>query len=108
VLARGRTLTDEDVTITGEARPREQRGTPLDDAVRQRTAQILATEPGSEGHVHERLIADVERVLLTVALESAGGNQVRAAQILGINRNTLRKKLTDLGIPIPHGAGSPR
>jgi len=34
-------------------------------------------------------------------LAHTGGNQLRAAALLGINRNTLRKKLTELGIDIP-------
>jgi two-component system nitrogen regulation response regulator GlnG len=40
----------------------------------------------------------VEKPLLRAVLRETGGNQVRAAQILGINRNTLRKKLTEHGI----------
>jgi two-component system nitrogen regulation response regulator GlnG len=40
----------------------------------------------------------VEKPLLRAVLQETGGNQVRAAQILGINRNTLRKKLTEHGI----------
>jgi two-component system nitrogen regulation response regulator GlnG len=40
----------------------------------------------------------VERPLLEFILERTSGNQLRAAQILGINRNTLRKKITMLGI----------
>ncbi len=52
--------------------------------------------------LHARFIADVERPLLTATMAAVRGNQLRAAKVLGINRNTLRKKLTDLGIdPVP-------
>ncbi|MGH7309108.1 MAG: sigma-54-dependent transcriptional regulator [Candidatus Rokuibacteriota bacterium] len=47
----------------------------------------------------------VERPLLRAVLRETGGNQVRAAQILGINRNTLRKKLTEHGID-PEATGA--
>ena len=43
----------------------------------------------------------MERPLLKVVLEASGGNQIRAAAVLGINRNTLRQKLSDLGIQQP-------
>ena len=46
----------------------------------------------------------VEKPLLRAVLRETAGNQVRAAQILGINRNTLRKKLLEHGID-PGGAG---
>jgi DNA-binding protein Fis len=45
----------------------------------------------------------VEKPLLRAVLRETAGNQVRAAQILGINRNTLRKKLLEHGID-PGGA----
>ncbi|MBE2259624.1 MAG: Fis family transcriptional regulator [Candidatus Accumulibacter sp.] len=45
--------------------------------------------------VYEMVIRSVERPMLEVVLEQAGGNQTFAAEILGINRNTLRKKLLD-------------
>ena len=41
-----------------------------------------------------------ERPLIELTLQATRGNQVRAAQLLGINRNTLRKKITDLGITV--------
>ncbi len=44
------------------------------------------------------MIGLVEKPLLRAVLRETGGNQVRAAQILGINRNTLRKKLIEHGI----------
>jgi two-component system nitrogen regulation response regulator GlnG len=50
------------------------------------------------------VVAAVERPLIELVLEQTGGNQLRAAELLGINRNTLRKKLTALGIPIPRGS----
>ena len=48
--------------------------------------------------LYERMLAEIEAPLLRIALAAAKGNQIRAARLLGINRNTLRKKLTDRGI----------
>lgn len=48
--------------------------------------------------LYDRVIADVERPLFRATLAAVRGNQLRAAELLGINRNTLRKKLTDLDI----------
>ena len=48
--------------------------------------------------LYERVLGEVERPLLIATLAAVRGNQLRAAELLGINRNTLRKKLTDLGI----------
>ena len=42
----------------------------------------------------DRVMAEVERPLLELSLEATGGNQLRAAELLGINRNTLRAKLS--------------
>ncbi len=51
---------------------------------------------GSRPHaLHEMVMRAVERPLLRFALERCGGNQSAAAELLGINRNTLRKKLLD-------------
>ena len=48
--------------------------------------------------LYQKLVAEIERPLIEQAMRRADGNQVRAARILGLNRNTLRKKLVDLGI----------
>jgi Fis family transcriptional regulator len=44
------------------------------------------------------VVANIERPLLEVVLHHAEGNQTRAAEMLGLNRNTLRKKLNQHGI----------
>ena len=48
--------------------------------------------------LHDDLLAVIEPILLQEVLSSVDGNQIRAAGLLGINRNTLRKKLTDYGL----------
>ena len=52
----------------------------------------------ASANLYGLMIGLVEKPLLRAVLRETGGNQVRAAQILGINRNTLRKKLTEHGI----------
>jgi len=51
-----------------------------------------------EGQWHARALAAFERPLIELALARTNGNQVQAARLLGINRNTLRKRLSELGI----------
>jgi two-component system nitrogen regulation response regulator GlnG len=46
----------------------------------------------------DRILAEVERPLLRLTLAAAKGNQLKAARLLGINRNPLRKKLVERGI----------
>ena len=53
--------------------------------------------------VYERVIREVERPLISIALAATKGNQIRAAELLGLNRNTLRKKIRDLDIQITRG-----
>jgi len=58
------------------------------------------------GRLYRSVMALVERPLLQQALELSGGNQLKAARLLGINRNTLRKRLRLLGLlqsPGPNG-----
>ncbi len=55
---------------------------------------------GSARNLHSILIAAVERPLITSALNETRGNQIQAAEFLGLNRNTLRKKIVDLHIPL--------
>ena len=50
------------------------------------------------GHLHDLIIGGVEKPLLDIVLTETKGNQTQAANILGINRNTLRKKISDYNI----------
>ncbi len=47
-----------------------------------------------------RILREVEAPLIEIALDATGGNQAKCAELLGINRNTLRKKITDLDISV--------
>ncbi|PWS36163.1 nitrogen regulation protein NR(I) [Falsiroseomonas bella] len=53
--------------------------------------------------LYDRVLAEVERPLLRLALSATRGNQIKAAAMLGLNRNTLRKKLRDLDLPVVRG-----
>ena len=53
--------------------------------------------------LYDRVIREVERPLIIRSLDATRGNQIRAADLLGLNRNTLRKKIRDLGIPVIRG-----
>ena len=50
-----------------------------------------------------QLLREIERPLLDLSLQATRGNLVRAAQLLGLNRNTLRKKLRDLQLVAHRG-----
>lgn len=53
--------------------------------------------------LYHRILREIEYPLLTAALAATRGNQIRAADLLGVNRNTLRKKIRDLDILIFRG-----
>src|SRR6267154_821815 len=52
--------------------------------------------------LYHRILREVEYPLLSAALAATRGNQIRAADLLGVNRNTLRKKIRDLDIQVIH------
>jgi two-component system nitrogen regulation response regulator GlnG len=57
-------------------------------------------------NIYADLLAEFEKPLLEHTLRYVGGNQIRAAAVLGINRNTLRKKLNAFNIEASHFKGS--
>jgi two-component system nitrogen regulation response regulator GlnG len=71
----------------------------IEALVRREVEALLAgAEPND---LHAQLLERTERPLLEAVLAHTHGNQLRAAQLLGINRNTLRKKITELGLDLP-------
>ena len=68
----------------------------LDACVRERLDQYFKDLRGVEPHsMHDMVIAAVEKPLLDVVMKQTDGNQSKAAEWLGVNRNTLRRKLVD-------------
>jgi len=78
----------------------------MEAAVRALIERIERERPAAldDGTLYDRVIAEVERPLIRAVLARHGGNQLRAARAMGINRNTLRKRLDRLGID-PGGDG---
>ena len=71
----------------------------IEECVRKSLEKFFRDLDGQAAHdVYDMVILTVEKPLLEVVLEQAAGNQSVAADILGINRNTLRKKLVQHGV----------
>ena len=68
----------------------------IEACVRDSLEQYFKDLRGAEPHsLHEMIIGTVERPLLEVVMKHAAGNQSKAADWLGVNRNTPRRKLVD-------------
>jgi two-component system, NtrC family, nitrogen regulation response regulator GlnG len=99
LLTPGTTIRAEDIDLSraapqAAAASREASG--LGAIITQRIAAFLDAPAGEEPRdLYEKIVAEIERPLIEIALKRAGGNQVRAARLLGLNRNTLRKKIID-------------
>ena len=74
----------------------------LGEAVRALVDRIAVAEPArlDDGTLYDRVIAEVERALIEAMLTRHAGNQLRTARALGLNRNTLRKRLDSLDLPV--------
>lgn len=68
----------------------------------ERKARALFSNAQSEGtgEIYHVILSEIERFLLQVILDETDGNQLRTADLLGINRNTLRKKIRTLGVEV--------
>jgi Fis family transcriptional regulator len=68
----------------------------IEDCVRETLTQYFKDLDGEEPHsLHDMVMLTVEKPLLDVVMHQAEGNQSKAAEWLGINRNTLRRKLVE-------------
>jgi two-component system nitrogen regulation response regulator GlnG len=52
------------------------------------------------GGLYDRVLREIERPLISLTLTATRGNQIKASQLLGLNRNTLRKKIRELDIEV--------
>ena len=98
VLATGEILLPEDFSFLDASAAPGRDGPDLEQLVRAEVRAIL--EAGDE-NVYRSVLERIERPLLETVLVKTDGNQIRAAALLGINRNTLRKKIVELGIELP-------
>jgi two-component system nitrogen regulation response regulator GlnG len=97
VLGSGSVLSPEDLAFIREPEATKS-ATTLDELVRREADAELDRE---SDEIYRSIIERVERPMIEAALARTEGNQIRAAALLGINRNTLRKKIVDLDIALP-------
>ena len=95
VMAPGQTIEIADLPI--EFRDQSMLEAPLDwlDGLAVEVDRLIVTAPGS---VYERLTRDFERTLIRRALAASGGRRIEAAQLLGIGRNTITRKIQEHGM----------
>jgi two-component system nitrogen regulation response regulator GlnG len=99
VLSAGEVLSGEDFSFLSNGVREESEGQSFEDLLLEQIDAAL--DSPESGDLYRGLLERVERPLLEVVLARTEGNQIRAAAILGINRNTLRKKINDLSIELP-------
>ena len=95
-----RELADQQPVAQGDEGP-----VTLSQMVERKLSSYFADQPDGLPPVglYDRVLEQVERPLIQLTLAATRGNQVRAAEILGLNRNTLRKKISDLGVEMQRG-----
>ncbi len=99
VLAPGEVLSPEDFAFLDSPSREQSGGGSLEELVIREVVDAL--EGPEDLEIYREILTRVERPLIETVLERTGGNQIRAAGMLGINRNTLRKKIAELDIPVP-------
>jgi two-component system nitrogen regulation response regulator GlnG len=93
-------LVEQQLGVGSQPLPPLPEEAALSDALEQHLARHFASYGSAlpPDGLYDRVLAEIERPLLRLTLAAVRGNQLKAARLLGINRNTLRKKLTDLGV----------
>jgi len=112
LLAPGNQIRPEDIELehspSGQRRSQSHEGAAMGDLISERIAEWFDDPHGDEPRdLYQRMVSELERPLIELALKRAGGNQVKAARMLGLNRNTLRKKITDHKIALTKYPGQP-
>lgn len=102
-LADGAALAAHGGGEDGADRPGD--GESLGEAVERTLKRFFAAhgEALPPNGLYERVLHEVERPLIELCLDATRGNQIKAAELLGVNRNTLRKKIRELDIQVVRG-----
>ncbi|HZD41529.1 MAG TPA: sigma-54 dependent transcriptional regulator [Terriglobales bacterium] len=103
VLSSGPILFPKDFTLQNKpaAASPELEQLSLEEIIRHKLEDYFRRTEGVDvDNLYSLVIERIERPLIELTLKKTRGNQIRAAQILGINRNTLRKKITELRIEV--------
>src|SRR2546427_670571 len=103
VLSPGPILFPKDFTFQGSqgGHSREVDSLSLEEVIRHKLEDYFERTKGVDvDNLYSLVVERVERPLIELTLRKTQGNQVRAAEILGINRNTLRKKISELNISV--------
>jgi two-component system nitrogen regulation response regulator GlnG len=99
VMATGSVILPEHLPIPAGPPAAPAREGTLETLIREKLDEcVRGLGARDSANLYELVLALVERPLLSAVLHETGGNQLRAAALLGINRNTLRKKLRALGL----------
>ena len=98
-------IIEKELADQQPAAPGQEGPATLSQMVEQKLAGYFADQPDGipPAGLYDRVLEEVERPLIQLTLAATRGNQVRAAEILGLNRNTLRKKISDLGVEMQRG-----
>jgi two-component system nitrogen regulation response regulator GlnG len=108
LLATGQTLTEHDFSAVQPVVQKEDDlfEQSFDEIIYRKLEQFIASVAATDIHdLYDTIIRRVERPMIELVLRETKGNQIRAAEILGINRNTLRKKIQDCGIDVREAKG---
>ena len=105
LLSGGATISVDDFAPSPPSRRRGE----MEEFFRERLAAVVsALGKGSSSDFYAHTIRSVEKPLFELILRESGGNQLKAAQLLGMNRNTLHRKLQELNLASPAGRRGPR
>ena len=91
-----------DATPSPVAAPEEERSEGLGQAVERHLREYFAAHKDGlpARGLYDRILKEVERPLLALTLSATRGNQIKASELLGLNRNTLRKKIRELDVQV--------
>ena len=95
LVSEGGSISLDDLSTS----PRRRESSDIESFFREKLSSVVTTlGDGESSDLHDHTIRSVEKPLLELVLREAGGNQVQASRLLGMNRNTLRRKLLEFGL----------